>query len=204
MRRSLLVVASLPLALAAVAASATTSAPRVEKALAAAGCTLRHVKPIPPATGNFHSDAPTLKAKVKWSTFPPSAGAHYARWAVWGFYRKAVNPRMVVHNLEHGGVVIWWGPKVPVATVDRLEAFYRTSPVSMLGTPLPGLGDKVALTAWVGNPATYYRNGHFGVGQVAVCPRFDSAAFAAFRAAYRNKGPEGVSPDYNKPGMGPG
>ena len=30
---------------------------------------------------------------------------------------EPVNPRMVVHNEEHGGVVLWWGPKVPPATV---------------------------------------------------------------------------------------
>ena len=30
-------------------------------------------------------------------------------WAVWGFYTEPVNPRMVVHNEEHGGVILWWG-----------------------------------------------------------------------------------------------
>ena len=32
-----------------------------------------------------------------------------------------MNPRQVVHNEEHGAVVIWWGPKVAKATVDQLE-----------------------------------------------------------------------------------
>ena len=34
--------------------------------------------------------------------------------------------------------MIWWGPKVPTSTVDQLEAFYRESPNSMLGTPIAG------------------------------------------------------------------
>jgi hypothetical protein len=181
-----------------------TSSNSVKAVMEAAGCTYRDVKPIPPKNKvNFHADSPTLKSKVKWSTFPPSAGGHYGLWAVWGFYRAPVNPRQVVHNLEHGGIVIWWGPKVPASTVNQLEAFYRQSPDSMFGTPIAGLGNKVALTAWTGNNATYYRNGDYGMGHIAVCKGFDQKAFAAFRSAYRGKGPEGIMATSNTPGSGP-
>jgi hypothetical protein len=178
--------------------------PKVAAAMARAACTYRAVAPYPPQPGKiYHADSPTLRTKVKWSTFPPSAGGHYAFWAVWGFYRKAVNPRKVVHNLEHGGVVIWWGPRVPDATVDRLEAFYREQPDGMFGTPIAGLGSKIALTAWAADPKRAYRNGYYGFGHVAVCPRFDPAAFAAFRQALRGVGPERIPIEFNKPGMGP-
>ncbi len=146
----------------------------VKAAMEAAGCKYRDVKPIPPKNKvNYHADSPKLDSKVKWSTFPPSAGGHYGLWSVWGFYRAPINPRQVVHNLEHGAVVLWWGPKVPSSTVDQLEAFYRESPNSMFGTPIAGLGDKVALTAWTGDRATYYRDGDYGIGHIAVCPGFD-------------------------------
>jgi hypothetical protein len=141
--------------------------------------------------------------KVRWSTFPPSAGGHYGIWSVWGFYRAPVNPRQVVHNLEHGGVVIWWGPEVPASTVDKLEQFYRESPDAMFGTPIAGLGKKIALTAWTGDPTTYYRNGDYGMGHIAVCPEFDQKAFEAFRDAYRGEGPEGIPASSNTPGSGP-
>ena len=112
---------------------AASSEASVAAALRAANCSYRTVKPLPPrkdpggAMGGYHEDVPTLATPTKglWSTFPPSAGAHFDTWAVWGFYRQAVNPREVVHNEEHGGVVIWWGPGVPDATVDELEAFYQ-------------------------------------------------------------------------------
>jgi hypothetical protein len=177
---------------------------KVVSAMNAAGCTLREAKPLPPKDGkNYHNDSPTLSANVKWSTFPTSGGGHYPLWAVWGFYRDPVNPRQVAHNLEHGGVVIWWGESVPKSTVDELNRFYSESPEGMFGTPIKGLGDKVVLTAWTGDPSRYYRKGYYGLGQVATCPGFNEKAFTAFRDAFRGKGPEGVPLSADKPGTGP-
>jgi hypothetical protein len=187
--------------------SSGTNDAGVKKALAAGGCKYRTVKPLPPKKdkSNYHTDVPSLSTPTKglWSTSPPSAGAHYGLWAVWGFYRQPVNPRQVVHNEEHGGVIIWWGPKVPSATVDQLETFYAQKPEAMFGTPYAGLGNKIALTAWTGTPSTYYRNGDYGLGHIAICNGFDQKAFAAFRDAFRGKGPEGIPLSANAPGSGP-
>jgi hypothetical protein len=176
-------------------------------AMLAAGCTYKDVKPLPPKKDptNYHADVPSLTTPTKglWSTSPPSAGAHYGLWAVWGFYRTPVNPRQVVHNEEHGAVVIWWGNKVPKSTVDQLESFYNQQPDGVFGTPYPALGDKIALTAWTGNPTDYYRNGNFGMGHIAVCSKFDQKAFDAFRSAYRGNGPEGIPLSADEPGSGP-
>jgi hypothetical protein len=178
----------------------------VKAAMLSAGCTYHDVKPLPPTKPGsplgYHADSPTLTTKVKWSTFPPSGGGHYPLWAVWGFYRAPINPRRVVHNEEHGGVILWWGPNVPSSTVDQLEAFYRESPNAMFGTPIAGLGNKVAITAWTGDPATYY-HGSYGIGHIAICPKFDEAAFTKFRDAYRGKGPEGIPESSDTPGSGP-
>jgi hypothetical protein len=178
----------------------------VAKTMAAAGCTYKSAPPKPPKNPNgYHADVPSLSTPTKglWRTFPPSGGAHYAQWAVWGFYRSPVNPRQVVHNEEHGGVIIWWGPEVPASTVDKLEAFYREKPEGMFGTPIAGLGKKIALTAWSGDPSKYYRNGYYGVGHLAICSSYDEKAFAAFRDAFRGKGPEGIPLSQDAPGMGP-
>jgi hypothetical protein len=193
------------IALAFTSGGSSTSTVAVRKAMLAAGCTYRDVAPLPPkrSATNYHADVPSLTTKVKGSTFPPSGGAHYGAWAVWGFYRQAVNPRQVVHNEEHGAVVIWWGPDVPSSTVDRLEGFYQQKPEAMFGTPIAGLGKKIALTSWTGDPKTYYRNGDHGMGHIAVCGSFDQKAFAAFRDAFRGKGPEGIPLSSDAPGMGP-
>ena len=189
----------------------------VKKAMTTAGCTYRSVKPFPPKKdptalkGGYHEDVPSLSTPTKglWSTSPPSGGAHYGLWAVWGFYRQPVNPRRVVHNEEHGGVIIWWGPAVPSATVDKLHRFYLEQPVGVFGTPIAGLGRKIALTAWTadptfkGEPGLAYFKRHYGMGHVAVCPRFDQHAFAVFRDAYRGKSPQGFPVTADRPGCGP-
>jgi hypothetical protein len=202
-----LLVAAIAAAVLVVLFSGTTS---VAAALRDAGCTDRDVAPYPPEhDANYHLDYPTLTTKEHWSTFPPSAGGHYRLWATWGFYREPVNPRMAVHNAEHGGVVLWWGPEVPAATVSELKRFYDEQPVGVLATPLAGLGNRLALTAWTadpkwkGDPAYAYERGDYGTGHVAICTRFDEKAFAAFRDAYRGHSPQGFPLAEDRPGCGP-
>ncbi|HVC88076.1 MAG TPA: DUF3105 domain-containing protein [Gaiellaceae bacterium] len=176
---------------------------QVASLMTAANCSFKTVQASVPG-GQTHVNS--LTQKLPWNTSPPSNGQHYPEWAVWGFYTAAVNPRMVVHNEEHGGVILWWGPNVPQSSVTALRQLYDSSPTGMVGTPYPSLGSKVAITAWTGNPATYQRNGDFGQGHIAICPRYDSAtqkAFVAFRNAYRGHGPEGIPLSADQPGMGP-
>jgi hypothetical protein len=160
----------------------------VAAAMQAAGCTLKTA----PASSRKHvSDQ---NAKIKYNTTPPSNGSHYFQPAIWDFYTQAANPVQVVHNQEHGGVILWWGSKVPQATVDKLRDFYNSSPNAMLGTPYPSLGNKIAITAWTAP------SGGMGEGHVGTCPTFDEKGFTAFRDAYRGKGPERFPVDVLTPG----
>jgi len=160
----------------------------VSDTMKAAGCTVQNVT----ATSRKH--VTSLSAKVKYNTNPPSNGSHYFSPAIWDFYTEPAKPLQVVHNMEHGGVVIWWGDKVPSSTVEQMRAFYNESPDAMVGTPLPSLGNKVAITAWTA-PA-----GGTGTGHAAVCTSFDADAFASFRDAYRGEGPERFPVDQLRPG----
>jgi hypothetical protein len=175
----------------------------VASLMSAAGCSFKTVNASVPG-GQTHVQS--LTKKFPWNTDPPSNGQHYPLWAVWGFYTDPVNPRMVVHNEEHGGVIYWWGPKVPASTVNKLQQLYQEESTGTFGTPYANLGSKVAITAWTGNPAKYTKNGYFGQGHIAVCPAYTAAtekAFKAFRDAYRGHGPEGIPLDLDKPGLGP-
>jgi Protein of unknown function (DUF3105) len=177
---------------------------RVATLMSAAGCTFRTVKAYVPPGQGVH--VPSLTKKFPWNTNPPSNGQHYPLWAVWGFYTEPVNPRMVVHNEEHGGVVLWWGDRVPASTIAALHAFYDEVPDGSFGTPYPELGSRVAISAWTGNPVEYGRADYWGQGHLAICPRYDPAtkeAFEAFRALYRGHGPEGIPLSADEPGMGP-
>jgi Protein of unknown function (DUF3105) len=176
----------------------------VKSTMTAAGCTFKTVNAYVPAGQGTHVQS--LTAKLPWNTSPPSNGQHYPEWAVWGFYTNPINPRMVVHNEEHGGVVVWWGPQVPAATVQQLKAWYDEEPTGSFGTPYAQLGKKIAITAWTGDPNKYQRNGYYGQGHIGTCPSYTDAtkkAFEAFRKAYRGKGPEGIPLSADKPGLGP-
>lgn len=183
----------------------TVDATAVRAAMQAASCTYTEAPAKPLATGGVH--VATIDTPVKWNTYPPAAGPHYGQTAVWGFYDEAAEPIRIVHNEEHGGVILWWGPETPASEVDKLRSFYNESPDAMLGTPVgtidgKSLGSKIAITAWNGDPETYTENDNYGTGHVAICPIFNESAFTKFRDAFRGKGPEPVDVSQNQPGTG--
>lgn len=175
---------------------------RVRTAMAAAGCTFRAV-PVE-ASGQHMSEA---NQKVVYKTFPPTSGIHNPTPARWGNYRFPADPRQVVHNLEHGGVVVWYGPRISAKDRGTLDAFYDDDPNGIVITPLRDpyprvtfpkhkpLGSKIALTAW-----TTRAGSDSGAGYIAICPSVDRQAFDDFRDAFRGKGPERIPVSSNKPG----
>ncbi len=53
-----------------------------------------------------------------------------------------------MHNLEHGGIFIQYGPDVPQSTIDQLQGFYDQHRNGTLLAPLPSLGSDIALGVW--------------------------------------------------------
>jgi hypothetical protein len=136
---------------------------------------------------------------VKYNTFPPTSGKHYGETAKWGFFDAPVAPVQIVHNLEHGGVIIWFGPEVSPQERAQLREFWSESPNSMLATEYPPLGDRVALTAWVATGAAPTKDG----GKVMTCAGVNEGNLAAmrdFRDEFRGKGPERIPTSFNQPG----
>ena len=162
--------------------------------LEAAGCTLQAVKAQP----GRHSL--TADGTAKWNTDPPTNGPHFGFDAsgqlgtvVWGAYDEPLQLARVVHNLEHGGIYIFYGDEVSDAVVDQLQGFYDDHKNGTLLAPYPKLGDKVALGAWVSE-------GEDEKGYLAKCSAFDAAAFASFFDAFQFKGPERFSSGSMLPG----
>jgi len=158
--------------------AASSDAPKL---LQAAGCTVTSVN----ALKGEHTIATPAGTSKKWNTSPPTSGPHYQVPAIWGAYTEPLLPAQVVHNLEHGGIFIQYGSRVPIATVDELKAFYDAHQNGTLLAPLPTLGDKVALGAW-----TTSGGSSNGTAHLAKCTAFDEKAFSTFFDAYQFKGPE--------------
>jgi Protein of unknown function (DUF3105) len=149
------------------------------ESMRAAGCTYR--------TSNSEGDRHVRDGtKVKYRSFPPVSGDHYATPAIWSAYDQPLEQERAVHNLEHGGIVIQYGSKVPESTVTQLQEFYLDDPNGLILAPLPRLNDKIAVTAWT---------------HLATCTKFDEGAFSTFRDAFRAKGPEPRRVEDLRPGI---
>jgi uncharacterized protein DUF3105 len=169
----------------------------VAQVLRAAGYTYK----VYPATSQQHV---ALTAKPKYNSFPPSNGAHYGIPAVFGNYSSPVEQIRAVHNLEHGAMLIEYGPGVSRATIDKINAFYGESPNGMLVFPYPPLKNRIALVAWTADlgklQSRSATGGYHGEGRVAIGTRFDQKAFETFRDRFRAKGPERFPLDALQPG----
>jgi hypothetical protein len=149
-------------------------------AIAAAGC----VQQTFPSQGRKHVQE--LAQGFKYNSFPATSGPHYPQPALWNIYTEPIDEIRAVHNLEHGGIVVQYGNKVPQATVDEIRQWYEnTDRAGILVSPLPALDDKVALTAWT---------------VLATCPTFDQEAVDAFVDLHRYKGPERLQLNSMQPG----
>jgi hypothetical protein len=154
------------------------------------------------ANNSNHTDVPSVDTKVKWNSNPPTSGPHYGQWALWGAYDRPVPLTMSTHNLEHGGIVMHYGPDVPAAEVEKLREFYRDDPNAMLLAPLPTAGDQIIVSAWYFDEERGADDsGYRGEGKQARGKTVDSEALASFRDEFRYKGRERIPAENLQPGM---
>lgn len=130
-----------------------------------------------PDLGQQH--VPTTET-VAYNSTPPTSGPHYDTPAPWGIYRTdPPQDEQLVHNLEHGGIIISYNPdQVDAQTLDQLQAQVRElSQINprLILTPRPGLDPPIALTAW-----TYLQK----------LDRYNPEAIRTFYQAHIARGPE--------------
>ncbi len=109
---------------------------------------------------------------------PPTSGWHWADPQEWGIYSTPQVQEQLVHNLEHGGIVIQYN-NLPSSELARVIDFVKRDPRHIIVAPYPGLGRnvRVALTAW-----TYLQ----------ACDGVDLDAIGDFIDEFRDQGPESV------------
>lgn len=98
--------------------------------------------------GNLHIDEGT-QSPVAYNSTPPTSGPHYGSLARWGTHTEPLPDELVVHNLEDGGVGIWYDcddgcPEL----VSELESVADRYHEGVLLAPYPGMDTQIALTAW--------------------------------------------------------
>jgi Protein of unknown function (DUF3105) len=158
----------------------------VREKVRAAGGTFRSVN----ALAGDHTLTPDQRSP-DWNTDPPTNGPHFGfdnnnqlGTVIWGAYEEPVQLARVVHNLEHGGILIFYGNKVKPAVVAQLREFYEDHENGTILAPYPKLGNQIALGAWVLHEEENEK------AYLAKLRKFDEDAFSAFFSAFQFKGPE--------------
>ncbi len=125
----------------------------------------------------------------EYNSDPPSSGPHYASPVDPGFYSDPLEPEQVVHNLEHGQIVIWYESDLPEEEKQLIEEIVSDDLLATVALPynVPG-DDSYALTAWLAG-AQGNEEDH-GTGILQTCDRVSQAAVDEFRRDYQGKSPE--------------
>jgi hypothetical protein len=90
-----------------------------------------------------------------YSSTPAASGPHWPQPIQWGVYTSAIPQEPVIHNLEHGGIVIWYqaGQLTP-SQVAELEEYVRgwnaSERFKVLVAPWGGadFGHPAAIVGW--------------------------------------------------------
>ena len=59
--------------------------------------------------------------KVEYNSTPPTSGEHWPRWADCGFYTENLPDERIVHNLEHGNIVVNYSFTNPAQVTELRE-----------------------------------------------------------------------------------
>ena len=122
---------------------------------------------------------------------PPTSGPHYAEPAQAGFYDEALPDEQLVHNLEHGYIVIWYNcTGLEETTCEAFKAQIRTvmdgagtvglsSSTKLIAVPRSTLTVSIVATSW---------------GRLYQPKAFDPDELLVFIKEFRNKAPEPNAP----------
>lgn len=113
---------------------------------------------------------------TKYNSDPPTSGPHWPDPAPWGPYDRTLPAEQLVHNLEHGGIVIYYNcrdcPDLVQQLKDAIKGWRHTVLV-----PYYDMKPRIALTAW---------------RYIDELDQFDQDRVATFIKAYIDRGPEQV------------
>ena len=132
---------------------------------------------------------------AEYNSNPPTSGPHYEIPADPAFYTSAVEPERVIHNLEHGQIVLWYPPDLSAEDKGLIEEIVDDEPIATVGNPYDGVdaGKKVIMSAWLAGE----KEGEAGTGVLQRCGEISQAAINEFREKYQGRSPEPITPRFN-------
>jgi Protein of unknown function (DUF3105) len=134
---------------------------------------------------------------VDYETSPPTSGNHWPTELVAdpAFYTDPVASESLVHNMEHGQIIIWYSPDASEETANRLEGLVENAndldnpdikggAQPLIAVPYDDVpeGASFVMTAW---------------GASEACDAYSLAAVNEFRTTYQGRGPEQVTATFD-------
>jgi hypothetical protein len=95
-----------------------------------------------------HHIATAETPHTAYNSDPPTSGPHLAQLAAWGVHKEEVPKELLVHNLEDGGVVIYYNKQADAQTVQSLEQIVGGYHEHVVLTPYSDMANTITLTAW--------------------------------------------------------
>ncbi|OME78720.1 hypothetical protein BK120_23600 [Paenibacillus sp. FSL A5-0031] len=84
----------------------------------------------------------------QYNSDPPTSGQHVTYSAPWGIHKEPLDNEVLVHNLEDGGIVIYYNKQIDEITISNLETIVEKYPESVIVNPYPEMKNAITLTAW--------------------------------------------------------
>ena len=118
-----------------------------------------------------------------YSSVPATSGCHQPTPAEWGVYEEPADQTQLIHNLEHGGIVIWYQR-------DHLRADQLAELADFVDTQLRGPRYKIILSPWGGTDLDHHPIAVTAWRQLLYLDTVDLAAIGDFIDANYGKAPE--------------
>lgn len=115
---------------------------------------------------------------------PGTSGPHYEVPANTGFYAEELPQEQLIHNMEHGQIILWYSPELPPTTVDQIESLVDKQAQATVAVPYPDIEapNEIVVTAWTAS---------------MTCEKISEAAINEFRKEFQGNSPEPLTPPFN-------
>lgn len=113
----------------------------------------------------------------KYVTNPPTSGAHADQPAPWGPSDERIDDRILVHNLEHGGVVVHY-KDLTDTEVKELSDYVDGAEDGLIAVPDPNIPTTIGLAGWT---------------KLETCDKYNLKIVRHFAQVACNKGTEAFS-----------
>ncbi len=117
-----------------------------------------------------------------YKTNPPTSGVHRGQTSPWGSYRESPEKENLVHNLEHGGIIIHY-KDLTDDQIDQVDEFADSFVDGVISVPNPDIDKPIVLASW---------------RHMQKCDELSTTAIEGYIDDRCNKGPEKIGITCNK------